>query len=247
MSLLPHTDLAVGTVAPLALVCGDPARATAIASRLEDVTLLAEKREYRTYNGRFRSCPMSVSSHGVGAPGAAIGFEELIAAGARTLIRVGSCGGLQPHVRAGDVVVATAAVQQTGYGRQTVPEGYPAVADVTVTTALRQAAARHGAHHTGIVLTCDNFYNGVATPFAPDYRALAAANVLAVEMECAALFVVGSLRGVATGAVLAVDGNVLETAESMETFKPQQTQVQAAVAAAIEIALKTAVALYQAE
>ena len=72
---------------------------------------------------------------------------------------------------------------------------------------------------------------------APDYRVLSAANVLAVEMECAALFLVGSLRGVATAAILAVDGNVLVSAESMDSYQPGREVVAAAVEEAIGCAL----------
>jgi len=77
----------------------------------------------------------------------------------------------------------------------------------------------------------------VAAPAVPDYRAMSAARVLAVEMECAALFLVGSLRDVATAAVLVVDGNVLATAESMETYQPGQPVVAEGVAVAIRCAL----------
>jgi len=235
---LPATGLPVGQVTPSVIVCGDPARADRIAARLDGAALLSQRREYRAHRGHFNNIPITVCSHGVGAPGAAMAFEELIAAGAQRIIRVGTCGGLQPDIRSGDLVVATAAVQNTGYGRETVPDGYPAVADATLALALWRAtttAARPA--RTGLVLTRDSFYPGVATPAVPDYRVLSQARVLAVEMECAALFLVGSLRGVATAAVLVVDGNVLEAAESMDTYDPGQTAVQSGIDAAIDCAL----------
>lgn len=236
--LLPHTKLEIGTVSPAVLVCGDVARAEIIATRLSDVQLLAEWREYRSYQGNFNGRILTITSHGIGAPGAAIAFEELIAAGAKQIIRVGSCGSLQSDIHAGALVVATAAVQNTGYGRETVPEGFPAVADVDVTQALCTVAAQKwAAVCTGIVLTRDNFYAGVKTNVQPDYKQLSAANVLAVEMECAALFIVGTLRNVQTGAILAVDGNVLNEGESMGTFNPHQDVVAQAVDTAIDIAL----------
>lgn len=238
---LPITGLVVGRVSANALVCGDPHRATKIAEQLEDARLLSEQREYRVYHGRFQGAPITVCSHGVGAPGAAACFEELIAAGAQRIIRVGTCGGLQTDIDSGALVVATAAVQHTGYGRETVPDGYPAVADAALTVALRATAVdRYDDVHSGIVLTRDNFYAGVTTPHTPDYRQLSLANVLAVEMECAALFIVGALRGVQTAAILAVDGNVLHgPGESMETYRPHREIVVQAVAAEIDIALET--------
>ncbi len=234
--VLPLTGLEVGQVHPAVLVCGDPDRATRIANRLADSTLLSEKREYRAYNGRFQQLPVTVCSHGIGAPGAAIAFEELIAAGARQIIRVGTCGALQPHIQSGDIVVA-AAVQHTGYVRESVPDGYPAVADPDLTIALRQAVNNQRSH-VGIVLTRDNFYAGVPTAYTPDYAILSQAQVLAVEMECAALFVVGSLRRVQTGAVLVVDGNVLQQKESMAAYRPDRQVVQTGIDTAIDAALK---------
>jgi uridine phosphorylase len=236
---LPITGLPMGQVSPSVVVCGDPARAERVAARLDGATLLSDRREYRAFRGAYHGQPITVCSHGIGAPGAAIAFEELIAAGARRIIRVGTCGGLQPDLAAGDLIVATAAVQNTGYGRETVPDGYPAAADPALTLALTRAVAvvRPDARR-GVVLSRDNFYAGVTAPAAPDYRTMSAARVLAVEMECAALFLVGSLRDVATAAVLVVDGNVLTVGESFDTYQPGQPVVADAVAAAIGCALE---------
>ena len=237
---LPLTGLPVGQVSPAVIVGGDPARAERVAALLDGATLLSDRREYRAFRGDSGGLPVTVCSHGIGAPGAAIAFEELIAAGARRIIRVGTCGGLQPDLAAGDLVVATAAVQNTGYGRETVPDGYPAAADPALTLALARAVDEAGrAARRGIVLSRDNFYPGVAAPAAPDYRTLSAARVLAVEMECAALFLVGSLREVATAAILVVDGNVLAAGESFDTYQPGQPVVAEGVSAAIACALAT--------
>jgi uridine phosphorylase len=236
--LLPHIGLAKGSVSPDVIVCGDPGRATRIAELLDDAILLGEKREYRTFKGKYAGVTMTVSSHGIGAPGAAIAFEELIAAGAQRIVRVGTCGGLQPDSQPGDLVVATAAADYTGYGRFAVPKGYPAVADPDLILALRAAAEEYGRSlHSGIVLTSDIFYDGVY-PSMPLYQTMSQANVLAVEMECATLFTVGSLRGVQTGAILTVDGNVLHEVETVDTFNPGQAVVQTAVITASKIALQ---------
>lgn len=237
--LLPHTNLIPGSIPTAVIVCGDPARATEIAGRLDEHELLAERREYRTYVGVKNGRSLTVTSHGIGAPGAAIAFEELIAAGAQQIIRVGTCGSMQPHIKPGELIIASAAVQRTGYGREVVPEGYPAVADTRLVLALEQAATQQSvATYTGIVLTRDAFYAGVENPHTPSYPQLAEANVLAVEMECSALFVVGSLRDVQTAAILAADGYVLETGEDMETFGQLVVEKQTAVAAASEIAIQ---------
>jgi uridine phosphorylase len=233
---LPITGLPVGGVSPRVIVCGDPARADRIAARLDDAAPLSHKREYRAHRGTYRGQPVTVCSHGVGAPGAAVAFEELIAAGAQIIVRVGTCGGMQPNIHAGHLIIAAAAVDNTGYGRETVPAGYPAAADPALTLALETAAGP--AARTGIVLSRDNFYAGVPVAGAPDYRSLSQARVLAVEMECAALFLVGALRGARTAAILVVDGNVLEAAESMEGYQPGQPIVRHALDTAISCALE---------
>ncbi|MBE2220926.1 MAG: nucleoside phosphorylase [Anaerolineae bacterium] len=236
---LPHTDLVPGSIPTAVITCGDPARATQIAEQLDEHELVAEKREYRTYVGKKNGRSLTVTSHGIGAPGAAIAFEELIAAGARQIIRVGTCGSLQPYIKPGELVIASAAVQRTGYVREVAPDGYPAVADVALVLALQEATVQQSVPaYTGIVLTRDAFYSGVENPHTPFYAHMAEANVLAVEMECAALFVVGSLRGVQTAAILAADGYVLESAEDMATFGQLMDEKKTAVAAAIDVAIQ---------
>jgi uridine phosphorylase len=171
--------------------------------------------------------PVTVCSHGVGAPGAAIAFEELIAAGAKRLLRVGTCGGLQPQVQDGHLVIATAAVQQTGYGRETTAARLPGRGRSGNGAGPAPGCRRPSqTWHSGIVITRDNFYPGVPTIHTADYQVMSQANVLAVEMECAALFIVGSLRGVPTGAILAVDGNVLAKKESMDAYDPHRDVVK---------------------
>lgn len=241
--VLPITGLTIGGISPNVIVCGDPARANKIAENFQDARLLADQREYRSYMGVYNGLPISVCSHGIGAPGAAIAFEELIIAGARRLLRVGTCGGLQPDITNGNLVIAVAAVQNTGYVREVAPQGYPAVADPLLTIDLQRVARTYDAKtHSGLVLTRDAFYGGVQAPRLPDYAIMSEANVLAVEMECAALFTVGSLRGITTAAILAVDGNVLDGAESVDTYQPHRDTVIQAVETAIQIATQ---ALYE--
>jgi uridine phosphorylase len=237
---LPITGLPLGQVPPAVIVCGDPDRATMAAGLLDSSDRLSEKREYRCYRGKFQGMTVAICSHGIGSPGAAIAFEELIQAGARQIIRVGTCGALQPELVAGQLVIATAAVQNTGYGLESVPAGYPPVADLELTQALKRVATDQGKEYVaGIVLSRDNFYAGVDGPSTPDYQTLSAANVQAVEMECASLFIIGNLRKIQTAAILAIDGNVLLSGgEKMESYAPGLGLVQAAVNEEIIVALK---------
>jgi uridine phosphorylase len=241
LTILPLTGLPVGRVPSSVIVCGDPERASKTADLLENAALLTENREYRCYTGGFAGKEVAVCSHGIGAPGAAIAFEELIAAGASRLLRVGTCGGLQPELKSGDLIVVTAAVDSTGYGRETVPPGYPAAADPALTMALMRAAERaRQPVRAGLVLTRDNFYRGVEVAAHLHYQTMAQANVQAVEMECSALFIVGSLRQAQTAALLVVDGNVLAAGqETMDSYKPKNQVVKEGVEWALRIALET--------
>lgn len=86
-------------------------------------------------------------------------MEELAHCGADTFIRVGSSGGMDPEVLGGDVVIATGAIRMEGTSKEYAPMEYPAVADFTVTEALRDAAkARGNCYHLGVVQCKDAFY-----------------------------------------------------------------------------------------
>lgn len=102
---------------------------------------------------------VSVTSTGIGGPSASIAMEELSRCGADTFVRIGTCGGMQPEVKSGDIVIATGAVRMEGTSREYAPIEYPAVANLDVTNALVAAAKEKGlSYHTGVVQCKDAFY-----------------------------------------------------------------------------------------
>lgn len=220
---------------------GDPARVDIAAESLDEVEEISHNREYRVVAGTYGGRPIGIASHGVGAAGAALCFEQLADAGATRLIRAGSAGGLQPDIEAGAVVIATGAVRDDGLTERLVPPSFPAVPDRRVVAALSQQAEHHGVHAVeGVVLTSDLFFPHV---LGHQLEMWQRAGVVAVEMECAALFVIGTLRGISTGAVLAVDGNPLLVDDgSMEGYNPDQSAVRQAVDIALRLAIESAVA-----
>lgn len=230
---LPITGLPSADLPQRVLVVGDPARARAVADRFEDRRVVATKREYHSYTGTWRGVPVVVVSHGVGSAGAAACFTEVARAGASRIIRAGTCGGLQPGVTDGDLVVVTGAVRDDGFTRGVVPVEFPAIAHPDVVAALRSEA---GDSHLGIVLTSDVFY-----PFeilGSNLTRWHVAGCVAVEMECAALFVVAALTGMAAGAVLTVDGNPLAAGDTgMQDYDPDRSEVRSAVERMIDVAL----------
>lgn len=120
-NLLPCIHVAPGDIPARVLVCGDPARAERISHRLENARCLAQNREYWTYAGTYKGVEVAVTSHGVGCGGAAIAFESLWRAGAKVIIRTGTCGGMQPDVTAGSLIIATGACREEGVTEKMIP------------------------------------------------------------------------------------------------------------------------------
>lgn len=242
---LPLLRAKAADVAARVLVVGDPDRARRAGALLEAAREVGVNREYVTITGRHCGVAITVASHGVGASGAGVCFEELIRAGARVLLRAGTAGALAPKVADGDLVVATAAVRDEGLTARLVPAEYPAVADPDLVLALREHARRavataHTVHgvHTGIVLTSDTFYP--LPVLGQDLQRWQRAGCVATEMELSALFVLASLHAVRAGGVLAIDGSPLSTpgeAHDMSGYNPHRDVVLDAVSLTLTAAL----------
>ncbi|MGA0894788.1 MAG: nucleoside phosphorylase [Ilumatobacteraceae bacterium] len=236
-TLMPILRVRAGDVPQRLLVVGDPARAERVAGMLADSREISRNREYVLFAGSHAGETIGVASHGVGSAGAAVCFEELCRAGAQRIIRAGTCGGMQSHVLDGDLVIAHGAVRDDGVTPKLVPLGFPALASADIVGSLRAAAARRTLQPVeGVVLTSDLFYPHEA--LGSDLPMWQRTGVVAVEMECAALFITAALHGVSTGAILAVDGNPLAARDDdMAGYNPHRPVVDAAVASMIEVGL----------
>lgn len=231
---LPCLALCEGEIAPRVLVCGDPARAKSIADKLAGSTCLAQNREYHTYGGSWKGTPVTVTSHGVGAGGAAIVFESLCRAGAKVIIRVGTCGGMQKGIDAGSIVIGTGCCRDDGVTEKMIPLSYPAIAHRDVVNALADAAREKNIDvHVGIVMTNALFYAGLLPS---NVRLFMQAGVKAMENEAAALLVTAELHQVKAGVILAADAPAFELV-GVEGYEPDQECVAKAVEDEIEIAL----------
>lgn len=210
-----HIGCGPGDIGRYVLLPGDPGRCELIARYLEAPQLIAQSREFTTYTGTLLGEKVSVTSTGIGCPSTAIAVEELVMIGAEVLIRIGTCGGMQPYLALGDLVVATAAVRDEGTSRQYIPLAYPAVADIGVTNALLEAGKSSARTvHVGIIQSKDSFYGQqqaermpIASELAATWSAWRLGHVLCSEMEAATLFVVSSILQKRAGAVLMVTGN----------------------------------------
>ena len=229
-----------GDIAPNVLLPGDPERAKWISTFFDEAREVGRNREFWTYTGSVQGVPISVMSTGIGCSGAAMGIEELIKLGAQTLIRVGTCGSIQEDILPGDLVIATGAVRDEGLSKELVPVQYPAVSDLDVTLALREATRASGwRYHVGLYRTGDAFYGLDAEQ---TFGVWKRAGVKIFEQEAAALFTIASLRGVQAGAIVAVDGPAA-AAEAISYEVIDRSHFQKSVEAEIKIAIQAVVAL----
>lgn len=189
---------------------GDPDRVPWIASYLENAQKVAQSREFTTYTGTLDGTRVSVTSTGIGGPSAAIAMEELVALGAHTFLRIGTCGGMQPELVPGALIIPTGAIRMEGTSQEYMPLAFPAVPDFGLTEHL-VCVARAAAYdyHTGVVQCKDSFYgqhSPETMPVAPtllqNWQAWKAAGTLASEMESAALFTVAAARHVRCATIL---------------------------------------------
>jgi len=229
-----------------AIVVGDPERAAEIAAHLDDARELGRYREYLTFAGEYAGKRIVVSSHGVGAAGACICFEELFRSGVRTVIRVGTCAALADQIEDGESVIATGAIRQDGMTAELIPLNYPAIADRHVVAALERSAAAHESKvYTGLVLTEPSLYPGLLKL---PYAMWIAAGALCVEMEMAALLVVAGIHGCQAGGILASDrnlGRILKSGQALDpsAYDPHRAVVAAGKRAMIDVALDAIVSL----
>ena len=203
--VLKHIRCRKGDVAPYVIIPGDPGRVERIVAQMDEAEFVARNREYVVYTGSYRGGPVTVCSSGIGGPAASIAIEELIRVGARVFIRVGSAGGRRKETPIGTPVVITAAYRGEGTSKAYLPPEFPAVADLEVTNAL--VAALKGSGHdyqVGIGFTRDAYY----VQDRELNRLLTEAGVKAAEQEAAILFILGSVRQVKTGAIVATDSNI---------------------------------------
>ena len=226
-----HLHTRKGDVGRYAILPGDPKRVPLIASRLDDARLVADSREFVTYTGTLLGEKVTVTSTGIGGPSAAIAMEELWKCGTDTFVRMGTCGGIALPVMGGDIVVATAAVRMEGTSREYAPIEFPAVADFSVVSALRDAAISLGCRtHLGVVQCKDSFYGQhdpdampVSYELREKWEAWKRLGVLASEMESAALFTVAAALGARCGSIFFVVGNQEREALGMDNPKLHDT------------------------
>src|ERR671923_65455 len=204
-----HVRANPGDYADACLLPGDPLRAQYIAETfLDDVRQVNAERGLLGFTGSWEGKPVSVQGTGMGCPSATIVFEELIQLGVTRLLRVGTCGGLQPDHALGDLIVAISAVPADSTATHLVggEPHCPTASWALIHEAVHVAKHAGETMRVGPIVSSDLFYN----PDEGQYERWSKRGILAVEMEAAALFTVGAIRGVQAGCLLTVSDIVVE-------------------------------------
>ena len=203
-----HIGAAPGDIAETVLLPGDPYRAKwAAETFLSDVRQVNSVRGMLGFTGTWRGNRVTVQGSGMGMPSLSIYANELIRDfGARTLIRIGSCGGMQDHVGLRDVILAmTASSVNTPSSTIFREVNFAPCADWGLLRAAAAAAeARGTAAHIGGIYSSDTFYDERADLNEQMVRH----GILGVEMEAAELYTLAARHGRRALAVLTVSDHL---------------------------------------
>lgn len=209
-----HIGANPGDIAETVLLPGDPYRARWVAETfLTGARQVNQVRGMLGFTGTWAGHPVTVHGTGMGMPSLSIYVNELIRDfGAKTLIRIGSAGGLQPHVAVRDVVLAMTASTLSTPSRGIFGDmGFAPCADWGLLSAAHAAALARGVRvHVGGIQSSDTFYDE-----RPDITAqLTRHGVLCVEMETAELYILAARHGVRALSVLTISDH-LQTHEAL--------------------------------
>ena len=242
--MTPHNHAKPGDYAPAVLLPGDPLRAKWIAETFfANPILVNSVRNCLGYTGTWKGRPVSVQASGMGQPSLAIYVHELINVyGAKTLIRVGTCGGLNKEVKVRDLVLAQGASTDSSIVKGRFGAfNYAPLADFALLRAAADKAEAAGMRfHAGNMLSSDIFYHqdGVA-----GYDTLPQHGVIGVEMEAAVLYTLAARFGVRALAICTMT-DCLITKEEIDADQ-RQTSLRDMVEVALDVAVEANATAHQ--
>ncbi len=231
-----HIGAKPGDIAETVLMPGDPYRAKwAAETFLEAPKLVNEVRGMLGFTGTYKGAPVTIHGSGMGMPSLSIYANELIRDyGAKTLIRIGSCGGMQPHVKLRDIIIAmTASSLSTPSSGMFKELNFAPCADYgLLSAAVAEAKGKDVGLHVGGIYSSDVFYDE-----RPDLNEqMVRHGILGVEMEAAELYNLAARYGVRALAVLTVSDH-LQTGEALPSDQREKS-----FGDMVEIALNAALA-----
>lgn len=198
--LQPHIQLDETLGIKYAILPGDPARVDRIAKHLENVEDLGFNREYKKISGTYKGVKVLAMSTGMGGASTGIAVEELVQIGVTHAIRIGSCGALQEGIKLGDLVIVNGAVRDDGASKTYVGAQYPAIPDTDLLfDCIEAAKEKEFPYHVGIARSHDSFYIDNEDEVSAYWSKQ---GVLGSDMETAALFTIGRIRGLKTAGIL---------------------------------------------
>jgi purine-nucleoside phosphorylase len=238
--MTPHNEAKQGDYAEAVLLPGDPLRAKWVAENfLEGARQVNSVRNCLGFTGSWKGKKVSVQATGMGQPSLSIYVHELIKVyGVNTLLRIGTCGGLNAEIKVRDLIIAQAAstdstIVKDGFGAF----NFAPIADFGL---LRGAVARAEAgglrYHVGNMLSSDIFYH--LEPGMAGYGRLPAHGVLGVEMEAAALYTLAARFGVRAAAICTMT-DCLITGEEISAGD-RQSSLKDMVTLALDVAVEAA-------
>nr|WP_218938252.1 purine-nucleoside phosphorylase [Parashewanella tropica] len=212
--MTPHINAQQDDFADIVFMPGDPLRAKHIAENyLTDAKLVTDVRNMFGYTGYFEGKKVSVMGHGMGVPSVSIYVHELITHyNVKTIIRVGSAGGIAEDAKVRDIIVATGAGTASATNRAKFA-GYdcPATPDFNLALRCHEKANELGLDvKFGNIFTNDLFY-GCDKNLVP---ALLKMNILAVEMETAALYTLAMEHKIKALSILTISDHVITGEET---------------------------------
>lgn len=227
----PHINAEEGAFAKTVLMPGDPLRAKFIAETFfKNAVLVNNVRGVQGYTGEYNGKKVSVMASGMGMPSMAIYSYELFKFfGVDTIIRIGSAGATSSDLKLRDIVIADSAYTVSSIIKEMGFDGNEPHASAVKVEAARKIAAEKGYRAvTGKIMSSDVFYRTT------DLAEMKEKNILAVEMEAAALFV-NALKLNKNAVALCTISDSLVTGESLPALDRQLTFTQM-----MEVALEMA-------
>lgn len=229
-----HLAAKPGDVAETVLLPGDPLRAKGIAeSMLENAVCYNEVRGMYGFTGYYKGKRVSVQGTGMGMPSHSIYVNELITSyGAKNLIRIGTCGAMQPEIKLRDVILAMSSCSNSNLNRMRFKGmDYAPTAGFELFRRALETAERLGVPvKAGTILSSDLFYDD--DPEA--WKLWASYGVLAVEMETAELYTVAAKHGVNALSILTVSDSLVS--HELTSSEERQRAFTKMVEIALEIA-----------
>lgn len=217
----PHNAAKFGEIAKTVFMSGDPLRAKMIAENyLENPVLYNEVRGMYGYTGTRNGKQYSVQGHGMGIPSIGIYSYELYNFyDVDVIIRLGTCGALDPDVKVGTVIIADKAITDSTYGYQyDLPKDYVSEASPELVEAAVRSAKELGLpYQLGLVCSSDVFYNKDEVQ-----KEWAKQGVLGIEMEAHALYANALMAGKKALTILTVSDNII-TGEALSAAERQTT------------------------